>query len=481
MSGYILSIDQSTQGTKAVLFDEAGALVRRVDVPHRQIINGQGWVSHDPMEIYHNLLEAAVRLIRETGIPRGELRAMGISNQRETTVLWDAAGKPLQDAVVWQCARAAEIARRHQSEGQTVYTRTGLPLSPYFPACKMAWLLENTGWQDGAHLGTMDSWLIYKLTNGKSFRTDYSNASRTQLFNIHTLRWDAELCALFGIPMDALPEVCGSDSCFGYTDLDGFLDAPIPIHAVLGDSHAALYGQGCCRPGMVKATYGTGSSIMMNIGQQPRLSSHGLATSLAWGIGGKVDYVLEGNINYTGAVITWLKDSVGLIQSPGETEALASEANPADTTLLIPAFSGLGAPHWNSEARAMLCNMTRTTGRAEIVKAGLESIAYQIHDVLTAMRSDCGTQITELRVDGGPTRNGYLMQFQSDLSNMTVRAATQEELSAIGAAFLAGTAVGLYESEITDSVRRRQYLPAKPDEWRTAKERAWQAAVRLQG
>ncbi len=318
---YIISIDQSTQGTKALLFDGSGTLVKRADKSHRQIVNEKGWVSHDPMEIYQNVISVAGALTE--GIDRAKVVGVGISNQRETSLAWEKdTGKPLGDAVVWQCARAAEICERVEKSGmgESIRQKTGLNLSPYFPASKIAWILEHA---DGAKEqagkgnichGTMDSWVIYQLTGHKSYKTDYSNASRTQLFNIFDLEWDGEICAAFGIDPQNLAEVCDSDSDFGETDFEGLLPHPVPIHGVLGDSHGSLFGQGCLHPGMIKATYGTGSSIMMNIGKQSVLSTHGVVTSLAWKIGGKVDYVLEGNLNYTGAVITWLKDSLKLIQ-----------------------------------------------------------------------------------------------------------------------------------------------------------------------
>ena len=324
--GYILGIDQSTQGTKAILTDENGRMVGRADRPHRQIINSQGWVSHDLEEIYQSVIASAKDVVERTGICKEDICAVGISNQRETTAIWNRQGRPLNLAVVWQCARAKEIAHQKQAYGEEIEKKTGLPLSPYFPAAKMAWLLQNTeDLPDTAEirLGTIDSWLIYRLTNGEQWKTDYSNASRTQLFDLHTLQWSEEICRIFGIPMECLPTVCDSNSLFGMTDLDGFLQKKVPIYSAMGDSHAALFGQGCHSCGMIKTTYGTGSSIMMNTGENCIASRHGLATSLAWGIDGKVNYVLEGNINYTGAVITWLKDDLQLIQSPGETEAAA--------------------------------------------------------------------------------------------------------------------------------------------------------------
>lgn len=481
---YIIGIDQSTQGTKAVLFDGEGEMVYRADVPHRQIVNEKGWVSHDPDEIYRNVILAVKAAVEGAGVPGEQLTAVGISNQRETTLLWDQDGRPLNHAVVWQCNRAGYIVQRLRDSAEIVYERSGIPLSAYFPAAKMAWLMEHAAsglsGDTKLHFGTVDSWILYKLTKKRSYRTDYSNASRTQLFNLRTLDWDQELCGLFGIPVEALPQVCDSDSCFGTTDFEGFLDREIPILSVLGDSHGALFGQGCHKSGMVKATYGTGSSVMMNIGESFVQSQNGLTTSLAWGMGGKVTYVLEGNINYTGAVITWLKEELGLIESPGETEGLARRANPADTCVLVPAFSGLSAPHWKGEARAVLAGMSRTTGRAEIVRAALDSIAFQVADVLKAMEQDSGCGLRELRTDGGPVKNKYLMQIQSNLANVKVSAAQQEELSAIGAAYLAGLTAGIYRREsLFNRMAYRTYVPEMAQDDRNGKYAAWEKAVRM--
>lgn len=486
MKAYILGIDQSTQGTKALLFDEEGTLCSRIDISHEQKINEDGWVSHDQEEIYENTIQAAKTLIEHSGIDKCLIKGIGISNQRETSAVWNKeTGRPVCDAIVWQCARAAAIAERVESNGhaEAVRERTGLNLSPYFPASKLAWILENI---DGARAlaeseklccGTMDSWLIYKLTQGKSFKTDYSNASRTQLFNIFKLKWDEEVCNWFGIPPICLPQVCDSDSCFGESDLNGLLESAIPIYGVLGDSHGSLFGQGCLRKGMIKSTYGTGSSIMMNIGEEPVLSNHGVVTSLAWGMSGTVQYVLEGNINYTGAVITWLKDDLGLIHSPKETEALARAAKADDELYLVPAFTGLGAPYWNSHAKASLTGITRTTRRAEIVRAGVECIAYQITDVIQAMSQDAGIPVTELRVDGGPTGNAYLMQFQSDIADAKVQVPNAEELSGIGAAYAAGIALGIYDKEIFQKLNRLGYEPNMDSNVRTKKYEGWKKAV----
>ena len=483
---YVLSVDQSTQGTKALLFSEEGALLCRADRPHRQITNERGWVEHDPEEIYGNTLKVIQDLVEKAGIDRSELAVLGISNQRETSVCWDrTTGKPVCNAIVWQCARAAELCAGLESAGygKRVQQKTGLPLSPYFPAGKLAWIFQNVeGTAERARrgelaVGTVDSWLVYRLTGGRRHQTDYSNASRTQLFNLRTLTWDPELLAIFGIAPQCMAEITDSDGDFGETDLEGWLEHPIPIRGVLGDSHGALLGQGCLDPGMVKATYGTGSSIMMNIGEAPAWSRQGLVTSLAWKLRGRVNYVLEGNINYTGAVITWLKDDLGLISSPGETEAMARQASPADRTYLVPAFSGLGAPYWDSSARASLSGMSRTTGRNEIVRAALDCIAYQITDIVEAMRKSAKMHIAELRVDGGPTRNAYLMQFQSDLLGIPVRVPDQEELSGIGAAYAAGMAAGLYDEKIFTLLKRREYLPAMEDRTRKARVEGWREAV----
>lgn len=480
MNGYVISVDQSTQSTKAILFDEKGNIMKRVDKKHEQIVNEKGYVSHNPIEIYHNTIQAVTELIRITGIDASLIRALGISNQRETTVMWDEKGIPYADAVVWQCSRAKDIVDRYLDHKEMVFDITGLPLSPYFPACKMRWLIEDVNPNKKYFLGTIDTWLIYRLTNKQSFKTDASNASRTQLFDIHTGTWSKELCDLFEVPMDSLPEVCDSNACFGYTDFEGFLDQPIPIYGVLGDSHAALFGQGCHKMGEVKTTLGTGSSIMMNIGYEYKKSQNGLATSLAWKFDGKIEYVFEGNINYAGAVISWLIDDVGLISNPGDSEFCAKHANPADETVLIPAFSGLQAPYWSDEVRGMFYGMSRTTGKKELVKAGVESIAYQITDILNGMASDSGLAIGQVRADGGPSKNSYLMQFLSDVARTTVSVSKQEELSAIGVAYVAGIKAGLYSKE--ELFANREYsdysYKLAVDKWKKKMDR-WYDAIHV--
>lgn len=485
---YILSVDQSTQGTKALLFDGEGTLIGRSDVAHRQIISEEGWVSHDPEEIYSNLIAAIKNVIAHTGIDANEICAMGISNQRETVLAWDRkTGKPVCDAIVWQCGRSKDICTKVLSKGwgNTIQERTGIPVSPFFPASKLAWILENIpqaadlAAQNAICMGTVDTWLVYKLTGGKSYKTDYSNASRTQLFNIFTLQWDAEVCGAFGIQPRHLAEVCDSDANFGQTDLEGLLKKPIPICGVLGDSHGALFGQGCLNRGMIKATYGTGSSVMMNVGSKPVMSRHGVVSSIAWRRSGEIQYVLEGNINYTGAVISWMQKELGLVGSAAETQALAECANQEDTCYFVPAFTGLGAPYWRQEAKALLCGVTRLTGKAEVIKAGLECIAYQITDILACMGMDAEIPIMELRVDGGPTKNAYLMQFQSDIANLSIQVPESDELSGIGAGYMAGLSCGIFDQKIFEKINRKKFVPQMDETKREQKYQGWAKAIEL--
>ncbi len=481
---YILSVDQSTQGTKALLFDGQGQLLMRKDRAHRQIISPEGWVSHDPEEIYRNTVEVLRQGILDSGIDRNRIAALGISNQRETSAAWDRrSGKAAGHAIVWQCSRAASICSQMDQDRELVKRVTGMELSPYFPAAKFAWILRNReeaqklSENGNLCLGTVDAFLIYRLTGGKVFKTDYSNASRTQLMDLAAGKFDGNLCGKFGISSCCLPEIEDSDGYFGETDLEGTLKHPIPIRGVLGDSHAALFGQACLKKGMVKATYGTGSSIMMNVGDKPVFAKNGVVSSVGFKINHKMSYVLEGNLNYTGAVITWLKKDLGLIETDQETEKLAFEANPADETYLVPAFSGLGAPYWDSSARAAVIGMSRTTGRAELARAALSCIAYQITDVVKIMEAEAGIHPEALRVDGGPTRNRYLMQLQSDLLETRVLVPAQEELSGIGAAYAAGLAVGLYDERVFDRMERTAYEPEMKPEESSRLYKGWKAAV----
>ncbi len=488
MSKYVLSIDQSTQGTKGLLFEEGGSLICRADLPHRQIINEMGWVEHDAMEIWRNTVQVVRNLVEKAGIDKSEIAVLGISNQRETSVCWDrTTGLPVYNAIVWQCARAVDITDELAAAGHAdlVREKTGMQLSPYFSAAKIAWIFRNVaGVKEKAArgeiaVGTIDSWLVYKLTGGKEFRTDYSNAARTQLFNINTLAWDPELLEIFGIDSSCMAEVTDSNGDYGMTDFDGFLTKPIPIRGVLGDSNGSLFGQGCLAPGMIKTTYGTGSSIMMNIGGKPALSDRGVVTSIAWSLDGRVSYAMEGNINYSAAVVTWLKDDLKLISSSAETQELAEAANPGDHTYLVPAFSGLGAPYWVSKASAAICGMTRVTGKNEVVRASLDCIAYQITDIVRAMEESAGVAVGELRVDGGPTKNRYLMQFQSDILNLTVRIPDSEELSGIGAAYAAGMAAGIFDENVFSTLRRTDYHPKMDAAVREKKIAGWKEALKM--
>lgn len=486
MAGYIIGIDQSTQGTKALLFNDKARLLDRIDLTHEQKVSPQGHISHDMEEIYNKLVEAVKQVIEKNSIATADILGIGISNQRETTVAWDrVSGKPICDAVVWQCARAEGICEQISEEDRDYIRRsTGIPLSPYFPAGKMGWILKHCreagelAQQGRLYMGTVDSWLLFKLSNGTVFKTDYSNASRTQLFDLHRLSWDERICGMFGIPMDCLAEVCDSDSHFTQTDMEGLFIKKVPVHGVLGDSHGALFGQGCVEKGMVKATYGTGSSLMLNVGDRYVESRHGLITSLAWGIDGKVRYVLEGNLNYSGAVVTWLKEDMKLIESARETEKLAYLAKPEDNTYLVPAFSGLGAPYWNSKARATLWGMSRVTGKNEIVRAALNGIAYQITDILQAMEQDIGVKVESLAVDGGATGNGYLMQFQSDMADVIVKVPDSEELSGMGAAYLAGISLGVFtRAEAFGHLTYQEYCPKMADDKRKRLYQGWKEAV----
>ena len=469
-----------------MLFDAAGQLTARVDRAHRQYVNEKGWVSHDLDEILSNTLAVARDVLAKADIRPEQIVAVGISNQRETVAAWNrTTGEPVGKAIVWQCARAKDICEKLTAHADTVQQKTGIPLSPYFSAPKMAWILQNDpGAAELAEknelcLGTIDSFLVSHLTEEKAFKTDYSNASRTQLFNIHTLQWDEELCRIYGVPETCLPEVCMSDSVFGHTTFGGLLKTPVPLCGVLGDSHAALLGQNCRTPGQTKATYGTGSSVMMQTGGRLVTSNCGLVTSLAWGLDGRVEYVLEGNLNYTGAVITWLKKDAALLASDSESELLARMANPADKTYFVPAFTGLGAPYWDSEATGLLTGITRTTGKAELVKAGVECIGYQITDLVQRMAQDAGLPLAELRVDGGPTANTYLMQFQSDMAQVEVSVPEIQELSGFGAACAAGFSCGFYDPAIIHSqLHRHSYTPKMSAEERSGRYAGWQSAVR---
>ncbi|CAJ1230432.1 glycerol kinase [Lactiplantibacillus xiangfangensis] len=489
MAQLMLGIDQSTQGTKVLLFDSAGRLYRRFSKNHRQLINDQGWVSHDLTEIWENVLSLVTQAQQLVSANGDEIVGIGITNQRESAAAWSRKdGSPLAKTVVWQCARATALCDQlvKRGVGAAVQAKSGMPLSPYFTAAKFAWLLQNepavkaAANQDELCLGTMDSWLIYQLTAGKSFKTEPSNACRTQLLNIETLNWDQELCDIFDVPMASLGTVVDSDALFGMTDVSGRLPHAVPIHGVLGDSQAALFGQHCVEFGDVKATYGTGSSIMMNIGKRPVRSKNGLMTSVGWRFKGEAAYVLEGNVNYSGAVVKWLQEDLDLIDDAAETGTLAMAANPQDQTCLVPAFSGLGAPYWNDKAQAVVWGMTRTTRKPEFVKAALNSIVFQINDVIQQMLGDIGCQQTVLKVDGGVTKNQYLMQFQADITDAKLLLPNFEELSGFGAVYAAGMALGLYTATTyQQDVSYQSYQPRMATEQRQADLKIWHRAVTI--
>ena len=486
----VLAIDQSTQGTKAVLFSADGDVVGKAARPHAQLVDGRGWVEHDPEEIMTNVLAVSRDVCKGAGVTAGEVRAVGISNQRETCLAWDRETRePLANAVVWQCGRARDLCDRLSADRPELADRvralSGMPLSPYFSAAKLAWLMRNVPAVGEAAergtlaLGTIDSWLVFKLTQEHAFATEPSNACRTQLLEIESGRWSEELCDTFGVPRSALAEVLPSDSVFGHTTMGGLFAEPVPVCGVLGDSQAALAAQDCTRPGDVKATYGTGSSVMMQTGPELRTSASGLVSSIAWDLSGARSYVLEGNLNYTGAVISWLKDGMGLISDPAEVESVIASANPDDRAYFVPAFTGLGAPWWDGAATGLLTGVTRTTGRAEMVKACAECIPYQVADVVAALRRDTGLEMRQLRVDGGVTRNGYLMQMQADLTRSEVVVSDLSELSAAGAAYVAGRSAGVYaRNVIHERNGSTTFSPAMSEGRREALVAGWHAAVR---
>lgn len=482
---YVLAIDQSTSGTKGTIFSSAGQLVARADLPHRQITNELGWVSHDLEEIYENVLRVAALVVKKAAVSTDDIVTVGLSNQRETVGAWDRQNvRPLANAVVWQCARAAALCKFLDASEQTVRKKTGLTLSPYFSAPKIMWILKNipeaaSSMQKGTLcFGTVDAFLIHRLTG--QFKTDYTNASRTGLLNIHTLSWDEDMLCLYGIDRAALPEIVCSDSFFGLTDFGGLFQKPIPLHSVMGDSHAALYANGCIHSGMGKVTFGTGSSVMVNIGDIPIIASQGAVTSVAFGLRGKASYALEGNINYTGSVIKWLVDDLGLLQTSREAGALAASVDNNGGVYLVPAFSGLGSPYWCNDARAVICGMNRSTQKAHIVRAAEECIAYQIRDVVDAVNESSSIKLTAIYGDGGPTKDAFLMQFVADILGIPVIISDMEELSAAGVAYMAAAAVqGADVGEIIAKRKTKQFDPKMSETERALLYDGWKKAVQL--
>jgi glycerol kinase len=454
MSKYILSLDQGTTSSRAIIFNHGGEIVAIAQKEFTQIYPNAGWVEHDPMEIWSTQLSVAAEVITKARLSASDINAIGITNQRETTVVWDSeTGKPVYNAIVWQDRRTSAYCDsiRKQGLSQKIQDKTGLIIDSYFSATKAKWILENV---DGARekaeqgklaFGTIDSWLIWNLTGGKTHVTDVTNASRTMLYNIHDLTWDEELLNLFGIPKSMLPEVKSSSEVYGET-AGNILAAKLPIAGIAGDQQSALFGQMCTEIGMVKNTYGTGCFMLMNIGKTPKISANNLLTTIAWQINGEVNYALEGSIFIGGAVVQWLRDELGMISRSADVETLAKQVKDTQGVYIVPAFAGLGAPHWDQHARGTITGLTRGTNKSHIARAALESIAYQTMDVLKAMEADAGVGITELRVDGGVTANNLLMQFQADLLSCKVIRPEVTEVTAIGAAYLAGLATGFWDS-----------------------------------
>ncbi|SFH31340.1 glycerol kinase GlpK [Pontibacter chinhatensis] len=454
MQKFILAFDQGTTSSRAIIFDQKGAPVSVAQKEFTQHYPQPGWVEHDPNEIWSTQVGVAAEAILKAGLQAKDIQAIGITNQRETTVLWDRqTGEVVYNAIVWQDRRTSEFCDQLKEQGLEEYIRerTGLVIDAYFSATKIRWVLEHVpGAREKAEagrlmFGTIDTWLIWKMTGGKEHVTDVTNASRTLLYNIHTLAWDEELLQIFNIPSSILPEVKSSSEVVGHTATSLFA-TPIPIAGIAGDQQAALFGQMCTKPGMVKNTYGTGCFMLMNIGDAPIISKHRLVTTIAWKINDQVHYALEGSIFIAGAVVQWLRDGLGIISSSAEVEQLARKVAGSDGVYLVPAFVGMGAPHWEQHTRGTMVGMTRGTTSAHIARAALESIAYQTYEVLKAMEADAGITIKELRADGGATANDLLMQFQANILGAHVVKPKVTEVTAIGAAYLAGLATGYWNS-----------------------------------
>jgi glycerol kinase len=485
---YILSLDQGTTSSRAILYNHNGDAIKAVQKEFTQIYPKAGWVEHDPMEIWGSQSGVVSELLATTGITPEEIAAIGITNQRETTVVWDRqTGKPVYNAIVWQCRRTAAICDALKARGMESYIRenTGLVLDAYFSGTKVKWILDNVeGTRQKARngdllFGTIDSWLIWNLTRGRVHVTDYSNASRTMLYNIKELRWDKTILEELDIPESMLPEVKPSSAVYGHVDAKLF-GAEIPIAGDAGDQQAALFGQACYTPGMVKNTYGTGCFMLMLTGEKMVHSANGLLTTIAWGINNKVEYALEGSIFIAGAAIQWLRDNLKVIYESKDSEYFASKVEDSLGVYVVPAFVGLGAPYWDMYARGAILGLTRGTTRNHIIRATLESIAYQTRDVLELMRNECGLDLCELRVDGGACANDFLMQFQSDILGVPVERPENIETTAMGAAYLAGLAVGFWKDQSMIAERRkvnRRFSAGMDEERRKGLYDNWKKAV----
>lgn len=488
MPKYMMALDSGTTSNRCILFDRAGRIVSVAQREFTQYFPQPGWVEHDANEIWATLLGVAVEAMQMAGAAAADIAAIGITNQRETTIVWDkATGEPVHHAIVWQCRRTSEYCDELRARGLTARFRekTGLVLDAYFSATKLHWLLENVpGVRERAAkgellFGTVETWLIWKLTGGRAHVTDYSNASRTMLFNINTLDWDEEILAELNIPRSMLPKPLPSSGLFGTTDTS-LLGGEIPITGAAGDQQAALFGQTCFQPGEAKNTYGTGCFLLMNTGEKPVFSQNGLVTTIAWGLGEKVTYALEGSIFVAGAAIQWLRDEMKLIANAAESEAVAQEVTDTNGCYVVPAFTGLGAPYWDQYARGAIVGLTRGCNRAHIVRATLDSLTYQTYDVLNAMRADSGIALASLKVDGGASANNYLMQTQADVIGAPVLRPTCVESTAMGAAYLAGLAVGFWRDQA--EIRKiwavdRTFEPQLDAKSRDARLHGWHRAV----
>ncbi len=484
MKQYILALDEGTTSARSILFDRECRVVSMAQHEFPQIYPRPGWVEHDPMDIYANQYASMTECIAKSGVSPAEIAGVGVTNQRETAVVWDkTTGKPVCNAIVWQCRRTAEICEQLAREGcgDMIAEKTGLRLDAYFSAGKIKWILDHV---DGARaraergellFGTVDTWLLWKLTDGRVHVTDRTNACRTMLYNINTCRWDEELCRLFDIPMSMLPEVRSSSEIYGEMNLMG---ARVPLCGIAGDQQAALYGQGCLKEGDMKITYGTGCFLLANTGHKPVFSRHGLLTTVAaTGRDMPVQYALEGSVFVGGAVIQWLRDELRFIKDSADSEYFARKVKDSGGVYIVPAFAGLGAPHWDMRARGVITGLTRGVGAEHIIRAALESIAYQSEDVIQAMRSDMHSEIGSLKVDGGASANNLLMQFQADISNLQVLRPAQKEATAAGAALLAGQAVGFYRSLSQDDTPCTVFKPMLAAGERERLLKGWRRAV----
>lgn len=489
MAKYVMALDAGTTSNRCILFNEAGEICSMAQKEFRQFFPNPGWVEHDANEIWSSMLGVAVEAMNMIRATAADIAAIGITNQRETAIVWNKeTGEPVYNAIVWQCRRTSDIADALKKKGleERYRQKTGLIIDAYFSATKIKWILENVAGarelaDEGKLLfGTVETWLIWKLTKGAVHVTDYSNASRTMLFNINELCWDEEILEELGIPASMLPTPVPSSQVYGYTD-PTFLGDAVPIAGAAGDQQAALFGQTCFRAGEAKNTYGTGCFLLMNTGEKPVFSKNGLVTTIAWGLDGKVFYALEGSIFVAGAAIQWLRDNMRMIDSSADSEYMANKVHGTHGCYVVPAFTGLGAPHWDQYARGTIVGLTRGTNKNHIIRATLESIALQVCDVIDAMRADAGVELKALKVDGGASANNFLMQFQADMINAPVKRPGCVETTAMGAAYLAGLAVGYWTSQedVLDNQRIDCiFTPKMEEEDRAAKRRGWNKAVK---